>query len=643
MVPSRRSRALVALALPVALALVVASPSEPARTQEQRPTEFLLLGDFPGGLDHSIARGVSADGGVVVGESHGTDGLEAFRWTELGGLEGLGDLPGGSFISAAYAVSGDGTTIVGSSQSTASAPLGQEAFAWTAAGGMVPLGDLPGNLYASVARAASDDGSVLAGTSTSFAGLFDAVYWQGLSGPTSLGDLPGGIYFSDAYGVSGDGTRIVGRGNTDDGSMAFSWTAGTGLVPLGDLTGGAVGSIAFACSADGLVAVGHATDASGQHAVRWVDGSIDVLGDLPGGTVYGRAYACSADGSVVVGTGTTSSGVDAFVWTAADGMRSLRSILEAHGIHDMDAFTSTEASGVSADGTVIVGHGYDASGNPQAWRAVLGDEPPPPDDVPLLATKVTVKRNAKKPERSKLIVEGLFDTGPGDVDLGAPCEVSCGGLLLPVSSLQPLRGGGWRHSADGLKVDLLPAATGSSLVKLKIKRKGELNGLVPEDGPLDLQTTAADAVRFGQVITEKGRYVQGGKGELVDPGLVLTAATVRLAGRKAQRLSLTASLCGPMPDAPPDVTIRFADADAVLVPAGSFVRKGARYRFRGDVDGISAVDLDYGRERLTVKGAGLALGDYPDGSHVVSVRLAVGEEQRDATVRMVSKRKKLRY
>lgn len=107
---------------------------------------FTPLGDLPGGDFESRAFGVSADGSVVVGESPSTSvvpGLstvasEAFRWTNGGGLVGLGDLPGGGFDSEARGVSADGSVVVGQGYSAS----GYEAFRWTSGGGMVSLRDL---------------------------------------------------------------------------------------------------------------------------------------------------------------------------------------------------------------------------------------------------------------------------------------------------------------------------------------------------------------------------------------------------------------------------------------------------------------------------------------------------------------------
>ena len=63
------------------------------------------------------ARGVSADGSVVVGTSEFSNGVEGYVWSEqTGQAVGIGDLPGDSFRSRARAVSNDGTVVVGNSK-----------------------------------------------------------------------------------------------------------------------------------------------------------------------------------------------------------------------------------------------------------------------------------------------------------------------------------------------------------------------------------------------------------------------------------------------------------------------------------------------------------------------------------------------
>lgn len=94
--------------------------------------------------------------------------------------------------------------------------------------------------------------------------------------------------------------------------------------------------------------------------------SFQGLGDLPGADFYSYATGVSADGSVVVGAGyTTHSGpftFEAFRWTAATGMVGL-------GDLPGSSFRSI-ARGVSADGSVVVGEGRSAASavNPEAFR-----------------------------------------------------------------------------------------------------------------------------------------------------------------------------------------------------------------------------------------------------------------------------------
>ena len=134
---------------------------------------------------------------------------------------------------------------------------------------------------------------------------------------------------------------------------------------LGDLPGGRFFSAANAVSADGSVVVGvsHANtihNSSGRNeAFRWTeDGGMVGLGGLdfvlnqdgqefffPGRS---RASGVSADGSVVMGTSSDIiRGTQVFRWTAEDGMVSLA------GPIDAALFTIVEDG--SADGSVAVG------------------------------------------------------------------------------------------------------------------------------------------------------------------------------------------------------------------------------------------------------------------------------------------------
>jgi probable HAF family extracellular repeat protein len=85
--------------------------------------------------------------------------------------------------------------------------------------------------------------------------------------------------------------------------------------------------------------------------------SITWLGTLGGGGSY--ATGVSADGSVVVGRAENAAGQKrAFRWTASGGMQNLGTL----------GGTWSEAWGVSADGSVVVGWAGNAAGYNRAFR-----------------------------------------------------------------------------------------------------------------------------------------------------------------------------------------------------------------------------------------------------------------------------------
>jgi probable HAF family extracellular repeat protein len=307
-----------------ALALGVSGDGSVVVGGFESPTELSVFRwDDVGGmqiLGQGVAYDVSLDGSVLVGERI----LGAFRWTSEQGFTNLGSLPGGNGSANAYDVSGDGSVVVGlSHQST-----GFHGFRWTAASGMTALGDLPGGFNFSQADSISADGQITVGASTAAAGD-RAVRWVG-SNPTpiDMGLPPGRSGFTEANGISRDGTVIVGVWGTGLANEAFRWTEGGGYV---------------------------------------------LLGDLPGGIVDSVGYATNADGSVIVGTGNPGDDVpdEAFYWTESSGMRSLRAVLTEGGA-DVSAWQTLDLpTGLSDDGTVIVGNGMLVDGTFAGFRAVI--------------------------------------------------------------------------------------------------------------------------------------------------------------------------------------------------------------------------------------------------------------------------------
>jgi probable HAF family extracellular repeat protein len=359
---------------------------------------FQGLGFLPGSSDYgqSQASGVSADGSVVVGDSSGANGREAFRWTQATGMVGLGDLSGGEFRSTALGVSADGSIVVGES---ASANGGAEAFRWTQATGMVGLGDLPGGEFGSSASGVSADGSVVVGFgfSSDVAPLpFEAFLWTQATGMVGLGNLAGGT-FGGANGVSANGSVVVGSSSNGNPftprTEAFRWTQATGMVGLGDLPGGSFFSSATGVSGDGSVIVGVGAGVGSREAFRWTQATGMVgLGDLAGGSFNSIATGVSGDGSVVVGIGNAgnSSTNRTFIWNSSQGMRNLQEVLTNDYGLNLTGWTLSEPTGISADGLSIVGWGTNPSGQTEAWFARLDGEPNPQPGTtptnPLLPT-----------------------------------------------------------------------------------------------------------------------------------------------------------------------------------------------------------------------------------------------------------------
>jgi probable HAF family extracellular repeat protein len=221
------------------------------------------------------------------------------------------------------------------------------------------LGDLAGGGFSSFAYDVSADGSVVVGNGLS-ASRSEAFRWTHHDGMIGLGVLAGSAT-STAYATSADGAVVVG-GSSD---RAFRWTETGGMAAL-PLNGYPYGGAASGVSAGGSEVVGvgvlfrgstipHPPRSRETDAVRWTAGAnLDRLGDLPGGLRLGNATGVSADGSVIVGFGRSDSGGEAFRWTQANGMVGLGDLTGG-------AFSSW-AEAVSVDGSVIVGYGSSASG-----------------------------------------------------------------------------------------------------------------------------------------------------------------------------------------------------------------------------------------------------------------------------------------
>jgi probable HAF family extracellular repeat protein len=185
---------------------------------------------------------------------------------------------------------------------------------------------------------------------------------------TPASELPGGGFRGTPYAISGDGSTIVGETGSVNGREAFRWSADDGMTLLGDFAGGRFYSAAYGVSHNGSVVVGHGSVSTigfgdnGNRAFRWTrDGGMVDLGVVAGRYPATGAFGISADGSVVVGHDGEYffPGRIAFRWTADDG---------ATPVGQVATWANSVAGDVSADGTVIVGEFDD-----QAFRWTATD------------------------------------------------------------------------------------------------------------------------------------------------------------------------------------------------------------------------------------------------------------------------------
>lgn len=209
------------------------------------------------------------------------------------------------------------------------------------------LGTIPGgdNTFP---LALSADGTTVVGQGTNSSGVARAFRWTAATGVQDIGAGASTLQ-SAASGVNADGSVVVGSyGGSPD--QAFRWTASTGTQDLGFLPSGSL-SIANSVSANGSIVVGSATDATTFHSFRWTAATgIQALPNAAGFDYSLGASGISADGSVIVGTNGNKGGAanidHAYRYTDAGGYQDL-------GVQP--GFTRSVARVVSGDGQTVIG------------------------------------------------------------------------------------------------------------------------------------------------------------------------------------------------------------------------------------------------------------------------------------------------
>jgi hypothetical protein len=348
---------------------------------------FTPLGTVPNQdpNNEAIGAALSTDGSVAaVSLTVGTLFQSVpFSWTQSNGFVPLLQLPTDPWDGYdVTGISGDGSVVAGLDRNNQT--LSSELFQWTQQTGTLHPSNPPGIKNVSYGGMTSDGKTIIASGNAFINGPVHMYQWTQQSGYVDLNAFTASQTLGGALGVSGDGKTIVGSiGSQTVNPNAFYWTNATGVVPLVNAPN-VVASGAGLISANGSVIVGGAfynynanagEPTNEPQAFRWTDtGGMAILGSTTAFTSSG-ATGMSADGSVIVGqmtfnTATQCNLVEPFVWTQATGMVDITSLLTSHGV-DLTGWRLDDILGISPDGHTIIGVGYGPTHVVETWIATI--------------------------------------------------------------------------------------------------------------------------------------------------------------------------------------------------------------------------------------------------------------------------------
>jgi uncharacterized membrane protein len=291
-------------------------------------------------------------------------------------------------------ISADGSVIVGDIPR-------QSSFRWSRKTGMTPISGQYGSENVSadgstiviaagtqyrwksdtglvpvpLASGVSGDGSILVGTLLNqMTGLVQAARWTEASGLKFL-DLPGGETY--AWDISADGSVILCESSA---GIPFIWGADDGVVLLDLPSPLNTDGTFIKISDNGMVVVSIiGSGISDRRGIRWTkETGVVEVGRLPDGP-WMSATGVSADGSIIVGNSQNVSPQRPAIWDAIHGPRYLDNILVKElGLgNDFAGWNNLFAYGVSGDGRTIIGRGINPNGIAEGWIAHLGAVPEP--------------------------------------------------------------------------------------------------------------------------------------------------------------------------------------------------------------------------------------------------------------------------
>lgn len=302
--------------------------------------QSLTLLGFPDGSAGSVAKDLSDDGSIVIGESYSYSAAPTFV-----ARNGIRE---DSSLTNYELVTGDGRFLVGTSRSNFL------TYRYNSDGsGPTLIPAAPGAPAGAQPRAVSRDGGTIAGNSSN--SISRAWYW---TSATSSVLMPRVATWDYAYGVSPEGRYVVGFGESANLGQPFLYDITTQQYQFLQTPASTNYAQAYATSENGMVTVGTAIGLLapwGTDPVIWREGKIRSLWDSRTTFLSGEAKSISLDGSIVTGFGATSSSQSSpFIWTESTGMMLATDYLMNFGV-TLPADSQISDLLVSGDGRTFTG------------------------------------------------------------------------------------------------------------------------------------------------------------------------------------------------------------------------------------------------------------------------------------------------
>lgn len=321
-----------------------------------------------------------------------------------------------------------------------------------------------------------------------------------------------------------------------------------------------------------------------------------------------------------------------------------------------DAQSLTPTATFSAPGTYVLRLTVETANGPVFDEVTIverdctsGDTGGTPGKAFLLPTKVRVKFDAAKPERSSVVIEGAFDTGGGEVALAGGATLEVGGYVACVDLVPNSSGRTFRSKDDHVDLTIAPSRTGSSRAAFKLKVTDDLAGAIDAEGVLRLRFANRSVEAEGRVGLRAGKFdVTDRKGELFAPAVFPFKVVVKSSGDGQYGLFLVAGLSatGPSPATAPAVKIGFRSFEATVASADFESAEGERFVAKNppSAPGIALVVVDYATETVIVKATDVDLGTFgTDPSVETEISVALGTDARAVDVRIGRHGTKLTY